>query len=101
MSATSTLMPAGFNSIAVRNAAMLKEALRRLPQMPSTLMPPASLISVLRWGWPGQGEPLTQPEGRDKAHAPGGSWRPGRRGHLLRRTHFLEFEQQQNVVGGL
>src|SRR5260370_18799817 len=38
MSATSTFMPAGANSCATRSAMRLKEPLRRLPQMPSTLM---------------------------------------------------------------
>jgi hypothetical protein len=41
-------LPAGFNSIAVRSAAMLNEALRRLPQMPSTEIGFASLIISLQ-----------------------------------------------------
>src|SRR5579862_5725525 len=49
MSATVTLIPAGFSAIAALSAAMLNDALRRLPQMPSTEMP-ESLMLVLR-GW--------------------------------------------------
>src|SRR3954451_1944239 len=74
ISATSTLMPAGFNSIAVRSAAILNEPLRKLPQMPSTLMPPASLMLSSGGGDPESenwAQRLTQPEGRDKAHGAG------------------------------
>ena len=48
MSATSIVMPGGFTSIAVRNAAILYEPLRRLPQMPRTVIPLESLIRLSR-----------------------------------------------------
>ena len=51
MSAVAIVIPGGFSSIAVRNAARLYEPARRLPQTASTLVPFASLIRSLP-GWP-------------------------------------------------
>jgi hypothetical protein len=39
-------MPAGFSSIAVRNAALLYEPWRKLPQIAKTVMPLASLMCL-------------------------------------------------------
>src|SRR5271156_6848585 len=48
MSAISIVMPGGLTSTAVRSAAILNEPLRRLPQMPRTVIPLASLIGFSR-----------------------------------------------------
>src|SRR5579859_7973594 len=48
ISATSIVIEDGFSSIAVLSVARLNDALRRLPQMPSTVMPLASLIAFSR-----------------------------------------------------
>src|SRR6516165_55060 len=47
MSAGSIVIPGGFSSIAVRNAARLYEPARKLPQMARTLIPFASLTHPL------------------------------------------------------
>src|ERR1700686_1046402 len=95
MSPPSTFMFPGFSSIAVRNAAILYEPLRRLPQMPSTEMLPASLIVVLRWGC--RGCATVNVAGRARQ----GAWGGGRRCRLFRRADFLELQQQQDVVRAL
>ena len=63
MSAVAIVIPGGFSSIAVRNAARLYEPARRLPQMASTLIPLASLIRFS----PGlAGDPLSHLDGTGK-----------------------------------
>src|SRR6266851_3109516 len=99
MSATSIVMPGGFCAIAVRNAAMLYEPLRRLPHMARTLVPLASLILDLRGDHDGRAACLNAALGREQgSSAIVAEVSIGRGTNLLRRAHLLELDQQQDVV---
>src|SRR5215471_8896846 len=101
MSATSIVMPGGFCAIAMRNAAMLYEPLRRLPQMARTLIPPASLITNLHdWTCP-RSRSLIAALGRGQASCRRTSCGPRFPALLLRRAHLLEFDEQEDVVDAL
>src|SRR5437667_973681 len=91
----------GFCAIATRNAAMLYEALRRLPHMARILMLPASLIGTSALDMSPAADPLAQLYDADKPSGAAPFPRLRLDALLLRRAHLLKFDQQQDVVHAL